>query len=462
MEIEKLKLLIAEGEGLTIEFKEKYSSKIDRDIVALSNSKGGYILLGVNDEGKITGDKLTNQMKAEILQLARNCDPQINLSKVSQIDNVIIVEVSEGEEKPYSCSSGYFRRLDAVTQKMTQKEVRSIFMESPVISFEGLSHKGINLEDISLKKVNVFLEESKTKAKATKRNVGSILASLDILDKGKINNAGVLMFASKVGRFISHAELICGAFKGMNKTYIYDRLDVRDDLLTQLNVAMAFIRKHINVRSEIREVNRYDIYEIPLDAIREAVVNAIIHRDYNVKGTSIYVSVYDDRIEIENPGGLPAGLSPKDFGKTSLRRNLIIADLFHRMSKVERIGSGIKRMRDLMKEASLKEPYFEMTSFFRTSFYRDPQYSLKGSQTGGQTGGQRKNIVLSDTQKEMLKIIMKKPQVSRNELAYMISINPSAVQKHLVKLKEAGYIKRIGADFGGHWEVKEDITLKGG
>ena len=88
----KIKHIIAQGEGLTVEFKEKYSSKIDRDIVALSNSKGGYILLGVKDDNTIIGERLTNQMKAEILQLARNCDPQINISRVFLIDHVVVID----------------------------------------------------------------------------------------------------------------------------------------------------------------------------------------------------------------------------------------------------------------------------------------------------------------------------------------------------------------------------------
>ena len=123
MNIEKLKLLIAEGEGLTVEFKEKYTPRIDRDIVAFSNTKGGYILLGVDDAGNIQGEKLTNRMKAEITDLARKCEPPIAVKKMFQVGKVAVIEIEEGLEKPYSSSDGYFRRLDAVTQKMTQKEI---------------------------------------------------------------------------------------------------------------------------------------------------------------------------------------------------------------------------------------------------------------------------------------------------------------------------------------------------
>ncbi len=248
MRLTELKLLIAEGEGLTVEFKEKYTPKVDRDIVALANGKGGFIVLGVNDEGRVIGEKLTNQMKAEILSLARNCEPHITITKISRLDNAVVIEVPEGDEKPYSCSSGYFRRLDAVTQKMAQKEVRTMFRETTDVFFEGLPCKGFALEDISLNKVKVFLKEAKTSFKVSKDNLPSFLSSLSIYKNNKINNAGVLMFADDVNRFIPYAETILGAFKGTDKTHIYDRKDVRDDLLVQLNESMVFLKKHPRIQ----------------------------------------------------------------------------------------------------------------------------------------------------------------------------------------------------------------------
>ncbi len=456
MDIDKLRLLIAEGEGLTVEFKEKYSSKIDRDIVALSNSKGGYILFGVKDDGTIVGGRLTNQMKAEILQLARNCDPQINISRVFLIGHVVVIEVLEGEEKPYSCSSGYFRRLDAVTQKMSQKEVRDLFRGTTDILFESLACNGVAFDDISLQKIKVFLKESRVSFRVNKATLDSFLSSVSVYKDGKINNAGAMMFASDINKFIPYAETVLGAFKGTSKTYIYDRKDVRDDLLTQLNEAMAFLRKHLNVRSEIREVNRHDIYEIPLDALREAVVNALVHRDYSMRGTNISVNIFDDRVEIINPGGFPKGISKNNFGKESVRRNLIIADLFHRMDKMEKVGSGIGRMRELIKTAGLKEPVFESDSFFRVIFYRDPGYALKsvGDTQKDTVSDTRKDFVkLSVNQKKVLSLVIEDPVITAEVLSQQVGINIRNIKNNIAVLKEKGFLKRVGPDKGGHWEV---------
>ena len=452
---DKINILIKEGEGLTVEFKERYTPKIDRDIVAFANSKGGLLLLGVDDRGKVVGEKLTNRMKAEINAIARNCDPSIHIKKIRQAGKIVVVEVAEGDEKPYGSSSGFYRRLDAVTQKMTQREVRSIFRETDDMSFEDITCRDLSLKDISLKKIKSFLHEANMSYKISKANLASFLTSLSIYRKDKINNAGALMFASKVEKFIPHAESIFASFKGMDKTNIYDRNDVRDDLLIQFSEAVAFLKKHLNVRSEIRGFDRFDIYEIPLDALREAVVNAIVHREYRITGTSIYVRIFDDRVEIENPGGLPDGITKRDFGKSSVRRNPIIADLFHRMGKVERMGSGIERMRDLMRKAGLKEPVFEMDAFFRVTFYRDPRYSLKAdsSEKVRATREKTRGKTREKTREKIIQSLKANPEITMEGLAEIIGITSKGIEWQIKKLKEEGVVRRIGPAKGGHWEI---------
>ncbi len=270
----RVKLLLNEGECLTVEFKEKYTSKIDEDIVAFANTKGGVILLGARDDRTIAGEQLTNDMKGRINSLARNCKPDIPVNAM-QVCDVVIIEVPEGNEKPCYCGSGYFRRLNGNSQKMNHEEIRIMFSE----------------------------------------------------------NEGILFFAKDVQKHISQAQMTLLAFKGIKKLHIFDRLDVRDDLLTQFNEAIFFIKKHLNVRSEIKGVNREDIYEIPIEALREAVVNAIMHRDYSIRGTSLTVEVYDDRVEITNPGGLAPGLSSDSFGRVSVRRERISFQLCRRAEK---------------------------------------------------------------------------------------------------------------------------------
>ena len=452
MDVNKVQILVQEGEGLTVEFKEHFTPRIDEDIVAFANTKGGVILLGVRDNRTVSGEKLTNDMKARINSVARNCNPPVQV-KIKQLQNIIAIEAPQGEEKPYNCSSGYFRRLDGTTQKMTNHELRIMFQEHEKISFEEKTNRSVSWKDISREKIRNFLKEADISIR--KIIPQNILTSLSLVQKGRITNAGALMFASRVDKFIPHAESIFAAFKGTDKTNIYDRHDVKDDLLIQFNEAVAFLKKHLNVRSEIRGFDRSDIYEIPLDALREAVVNAIVHRNYTINGTSIYVRIFDDRVEIENPGGLPNGITKRDFAKSSVRRNPIIADLFNRMGKVERMGSGIDRMRNLMRDAGLKEPVFEMDEFFRVTFYRDPRYSLKADsfEKVRATSEKTRGNTREKTREKIIRSLKANPEITMERLAEIVGISSKGVEWQINKLKEDGVIRRIGPAKGGHWEI---------
>jgi len=452
---EQVKLLIREGEGLTVEFKERYTPRIDEDIVAFANARGGTLLLGVRDDGTVAGERLTNDLKAKINSLARNCKPAIT-TELSQIGEVVAVSVMEGTEKPYSCSSGYYRRLDGNTQKMSHEELRIMFAENEPLPFEEKAVKGFTFDDVSKAKIRAFIDEAGIRIGSTP--VPDFLRSLRVADEARVKNAGILFFAKNVYDHLHQAQMTLLAFKGTERLHIYDRRDVRDDLLTQLNEAVAFLRKHLNIRSEIRGLNREDIYEIPLEVLREALVNALMHRDYSITGTQISVEVYDDRVEIVNPGGLLKGLSVRDLGTVSIRRNELIADLFFRLHKVERIGMGIRKMKEAMVAAGLREPTFASDVFFRATFQRSPEFAMKEGPPGTEEAG--KEPVVKTTQEttqktpqKIVALIRQKPEITRQELAAELGITDSGVKYHLKKMQDKGLIRRVGADKGGHWEL---------
>ena len=175
----------------------------------------------------------------------------------------------------------------------------------------------------------------------------------------------------------------------------------------------------------------------------EAVANAIIHRDYGVRGTDFMISVFDDRLEICNPGGLTAGLGAGDLGKISKRRNELIADLFHRMRKVERMGTGIRRMVSGMVTAGLPKPRFEYDAFFIITLRR----SLKAA--AAFTGRSPKSSV------KIIGMLQRNPGITIPEIAAELGLTTRAVKKNIASMKAAGAIKRIGPAKGGHWEVVE-------
>ncbi|HHT9137274.1 MAG TPA: ATP-binding protein [Candidatus Wunengus sp. YC60] len=467
MDVNKVQILVQEGEGLTVEFKEHFTPRIDEDIVAFANTKGGVILLGVRDDRTVSCEKLTNDMKARINSVARNCNPPVQV-KIKQLQNIIAVEVPQGEEKPYNCSSGYFRRLDGTTQKMSNHELRIMFQEHEATPFEEKANKDVTWDDISKEKIQNFLKEANINIR--KISPRDILTSLSIARDDRIANAGVLFFAKNPRKFILQSQMTLIAFKGTDRVHIYDRQDVQDDLLTQFNAAVFFLMKHLNRRSEIKGVNRKDIYEIPFEALREAIANAIIHRDYSIRGTSLMVEVYDDRVVIINPGVFPWH-QKKDFGKISVRRNERIADLFFRMDKVERAGTGIRRMKEAMAATGLPSPLISQTGFYTITFKRPVEMvAERGVESwekklGGKLGdrlGEKgaedatqktTQITTQKTTQKIIEAIAKKSDITQKELASVIGITEDGVKYHIIRLRKKGLIKRIGPDKGGHWEI---------
>ena len=447
---EQVKLLIRQGESLTVEFKERYTARVDEDIVAFANAKGGTLLLGVRDDGIVVGERLTNDLKAKINSLTRNCKPTIT-TELSQIGEVVAVVVPEGAEKPYSCGSGYYRRLDGNTQKMSHDELRIMFAENETLPFEEKTVKGFTFDDVSKAKIRAFIKEAGISIGSTA--VPDFLRSLKVADKTRVKNAGILFFAKDVYDYLHQAQMTLLAFKGTDRLHIYDRRDVRDDLLTQFNEAVGFLQKHLNVRSEILGVNREDIYEIPIEVLREALVNALMHRDYSITGTQVSVEVYDDRVEIVNPGGLPKGLSVRNLGTVSIRRNELIADLFFRLHKVERIGMGIQKMKETMVAGGLREPTFASDAFFRATFQRSPEFALKEGKDGSEQLVERLVEGLAENQKMILELIKRESSISKKAMAQAIGISTTAIDKNLTKLKQKGILRRVGPDKGGHWEV---------
>jgi len=140
-------------------------------------------------------------------------------------------------------------------------------------------------------------------------------------------------------------------------------------LLENLNNARIYLQEHLNVRYEYRkDWKRESVYELPMNALREAVANALMHRDYFISGANISICIFDNRVEITSPGGLPKPLTLRDLGRKSKRRNETIADLFSRLDFVEKLGTGINKMKLWMKEYELKMPNIETNGFFTIDF----------------------------------------------------------------------------------------------
>jgi ATP-dependent DNA helicase RecG len=373
----ELHSLIEQGEGFHLEFKESVSAKIRSEVVAFANAKGGRILIGVADDGKIVGKGIDNGGKSQIQDIARKCDPSVNieLEEVTGVPEVIVINVPEGADKPYRCTEGFYVRDGASSNKRTTQEIYDMFKDAGKFSFDDILAPSVdfdeNFESLTL---TTFLAKAKLSQKLPDAETVCNLDAGTMVDgKCILNNTGVLFFTENRDRFCKQAIIQCARFDGTKKIHIADQQDLTKDIITNIEDCFLFLRKHLNVGFDLTsgETRRKEIWEIPFPALKEAVVNSIAHRDYLDKGTHIQVFVFDDKVTINNFGGLFGNMTIDNLGTSTYRRNPNIVNLLHRSGYIEKMGTGILRINEELAKAGLPQAEFEADKdWFTITFKR--------------------------------------------------------------------------------------------
>lgn len=405
MKASDLDILLQEGEGVMLEYKEAFSASFARELVAFANTAGGRILLGVRDDGTVKGVDDTNDLRARIQDIARNCDPPIKIL-LQRIGEVTVVTVRESDAKPAQCSDGFFWRQGAVTQKLRREEIRDLFQQTGAIRFDlSICPRFHYPDDFDPDKFNEWLGMSGISGRPHTEDVlVNIEAAERSGDKLLFRNAGVLFFAKNVRHFFNQAYITCLLGKDTDKVHVLDRKDFDGGIVADIEDAMRFIERNTRTAWRIEGLRRQDIPEYPMNALREAITNAVMHRDWFMEGANVFVEIYTDRIEVSSPGGLPTGMKLSDLGHKSVRRNALIADLLHRIDFIEKAGTGIKRIRDEARAQGCPEPLFEETGFVTATFFPNPevraQVGFQPAETTQQVGTK---LGLSRNQVEILK-----------------------------------------------------------
>lgn len=461
MTIQKLHNLISTGEGYYLEFKQSLTKDIADEMVAFANASGGKILLGVDDKRSIVGVAQSNTLRSQIQDIARNCDPSLQVT-IQETESVIIVDIEEGETKPYRSKSGFFIRVGANSQKMNTQQIKAFIQAEELFQFDEMIRTDVEFNGaLSDELVNRFIQ--KAGINNNFQSTAHILQNLRIIrtknHRTYLTNAGILFFTQSPSYFFPQAQITCVAYGSAEKIDIIDRKDFGDDVLTNIEHVFSFLRRHLSEASIIEGVNRKNQLEIPEVALREAIVNAIAHRDYTEKGARILIELFPDRLQITSPGGMPKGLKKADLGKYSLSRNPLIAELLFRVGLVEKLGTGINRIQAALSEAKLQPASFKIDTFFSVKMERALVQQSK-SETGGPIGSPIGSPIggpipsLSPRQKEVLALIRENNQLTKRALAEKLAINVSAAQAHIDALKDKGIITREGGT-RGFWRINE-------
>lgn len=335
---EDIQLIVASGEGYNAEFKGSIPSKVkelSEEVCAFANAAGGVLLIGVSDANEIVGCGTFDNSKRSAIQHSLNeITPtlQCSLYLVEVAGKTIgVIEVASGPKKPYVLSGAIFVRIGPNTQKLTTAEqMRDFFQQSDKIYFDEVPCPSFNpLTDIDLELLTIFKLESNLSAAVSNEQVYNHLKLY--AEAQYFKNGAVLFLGTNPEQFIEKAMIRCIAFQGLDKRFIIDDHVFGGPLYHQFTKAMQWLRGKLNVAYDIEGQGsgpRKEIWEIPETVFKETIINSLSHRDYYEKGALTTIELFENRVEISNPGGLVSAIPMASFSKRSHSRNPLIFGLF--------------------------------------------------------------------------------------------------------------------------------------
>jgi ATP-dependent DNA helicase RecG len=334
--------------------------------------KGGRIFVGVSNSGKIFGieigkdtiERLTNQ-------ITQNIDPKIHPRvTVEKIDEkqIIIIKVKESSDHLVLAFGRPYKRMGKSTLRMSKDEYERIILEKhkDKLYFDSQICKGATLADIDNIKIKRFLERASFERRLEiNPNITpkEALGKLNLIKKDKLTNGAILLFGKNPQKFFLQSETRCARFKGVEPLEFIDMKVFGGNIIDQREDALEFVKEHIKLHAEIKGTERVERWEYPIEATREAITNAICHRNYKIS-SNVQIRVFDDRIEIWGCGPLPEPLTVEDLKRKhdSVLRNPLIGRCFFLIKYIEQWGTGTNRMIKKCLSSGLPEPLFEEIS----------------------------------------------------------------------------------------------------
>jgi len=351
---------------------------------------------------------------------------------------VVAVRIPEYPIKPVSVRGRCFKRVNNSNRSINSQEIAEMHLQSTGMSWDRFPVAGETLEDLDLEKVRNYIRKARAVGRKgfreeEERNPIQVLEKMKLVMEGKPTWAAGLLFCKDGRRFLSQAVVHCGRFK--NQTLVIDDRLIEGSLFEQIEEAMDFIRKNTNVKFVMTgKPEREEVWDYPLEAVREAVINAVCHRNYTVM-SHIEIRIYDDELIVWSPGGLPLGLTMEDLFKphASKLRNKGIAEVFFDTKIIEQWGSGIEKMINYCKEAGVPEPVFEEYQGFRVIFRKgifDEEYL--------------RELELNDRQIKAVLYVKEKGKITNKEYQQTCEVKERLATMELKNLVEKGIFEKVG------------------
>ncbi len=438
------KKFIDTTESETLEWKSSLAqlNRIIETISAFSNTKGGTIIIGVGGTGKSLGitigkdtiEQITNKM---ISNTEPKIYPDISVKKIEG-KSLIIIKV---DKYPYDIVLAFgrpYKRVGKSTLKMSKDEYEKIILEKNKSKLYFDSHicKEANFTDIDHMKIKRFLERASFERRLDINpdiDPKEALEKLSLIKQDKLTNGAILLFGNNPQKFFLQAETKCARFKGVEPLEFIDMKVFGGNIIDQREDALEFLKEHIKLHAEIKGTERVERWEYPIEALREAITNAICHRNYNIS-RNVQIRIFDDRIEVWGCDFLPNPLTIEDLKKKhdSVLRNPLIGKCFFLIKYIEQWGTGTNRMIEKCLNYGLPEPLFEEISGNLVVTFR--KYNIS------------EEIVKSLTKEEKIIIdyLVKEKKINRKIGLQILKVSKSTLFRVYKSLEDKDLIKKEG------------------
>ena len=466
MDIEQIKELVKQGESHTLEFKKSTTQlkAAFETLCGFLNGHGGTVLIGVDNSGKLIGQEVADDTKNEIAREIAKIEPPVNISvnhiPINDRKVVIVLTAEASPFAPHAFDCRPFKRNQSTTSKMPQHQYEQLMVKRGHINhfwdeqfavgygIEDLDHEEIRRTVLQGANANRFSHQ------ALVESISDILNRLKLMKEGSLKKAALVLFAKDVEGDCPQFHIKMARFNGLTKTGEFiDNQSFYGNAFKILERANEFVRRYLPIASFYQEssLERIDRPTLPMLAIREALINAISHRDYSKRNSSISLAIYDDRLEIWNPGKLPAELTISDLARThdSVPRNDLVSKVFYVCNLVEKWGTGTNKMIDLCREQDLPPPEFtEYSGGFSVTFkFKEP--------IGSGHIFKLAVAALTPRQKEIFNLIKAKGELTFRDMSLNLgdSITTRTLMRELKHLTEKGVLDVQGQTTARVWFI---------
>lgn len=444
-----------------------------KSVSAFANGRGGKLIFGVKEDNTILGLSDYQEVSeniSEIIKIKMDPNPEFDM-EIKELDGkvILILSVFAGKNTPYFVVDGgtrtAYKRVGNQSVPASRIDLFNLSLKGEHISYDSLQSKE-KIEDVSFKELKIEYKE----------RTGKDFEEKDLKSFGLVNDEGNLTIAGALfadNYQVYQSRVFCTRWNGLTKAN--GRMDALDDIEFEGNIiyllkaSLDFVKRNSKKMWKKGPVYRIEYPEYPERAVQEALVNALIHRDYSVIGSEVHVDIYDDRLEIYSPGGMYDGTFVQDLNPlnvSSTRRNPIIADVFARMDLMERRGSGLRKIIEAYQaEENYKEelkPEFKSTESSFTTILKNLNYDTQNDgqsegQNEGEDEGQNdgKKLKPKDRRNKIVKLMKENSNITTIELSYILLVSVSTIERDLKILTDEKTIEYIGSAKDGYWKVNK-------